>query len=406
MPVWALPYVMPMDDHALVGFEEALQSMAHQERGRIVSNFLTGYQWKTEGVISPVSRREWGKHVRIIKDKTKSLQDKDKESYELKNYEFWLEECAKSIPTQAFVYLDELSKWYYSFIANYVDDEVGTYPRIYPESRQVIYIHYQREDHELVLDPIIPESVKQWHKAWFSICAKVNAAHQTKQIEADGMAVPMGMAATAKEPRPLLANPQPAPVGGEPRKVVLLLKPGEIPTESSVIQAIAEAQSISFDEARQLYNTIKDECGVETLSPNARALGVKGFDSAQFGTPGIGEPRVASLHGLFARLGLSLEICEIVEEGGNDKPLEAGKAHSLVMDSARQKQIASRPRPSKQHSDKTKVKDLWDKWRVGKIQYENKSEFINKMLETTEVKNPKTIRKWIKEWEQIYHLAG
>jgi hypothetical protein len=52
-----------MDDHALVGFEEALQSMAHQKRGRIVPSFLTGYQLKAEGVTSPVSRREWGKHV-------------------------------------------------------------------------------------------------------------------------------------------------------------------------------------------------------------------------------------------------------------------------------------------------------------------------------------------------------
>lgn len=151
LPVWALPYVMPTGRNTLVLFEDALQSMA-QDSGRFVRDLLTGYQWKGRDGVSPVSRREWEKHLEIIKMKTEGLQQK--ESYQNENYGLWLEECAKGIPTQAFVYRDEFKEWYGKAIYTYVDDEDGA---------------YRSEDHELVFDPMLPYSVTEQHKEWFSL---------------------------------------------------------------------------------------------------------------------------------------------------------------------------------------------------------------------------------------------
>lgn len=140
--------------------------------------------------------------------------------------------------------------------------------------------------------------------------------------EAKSLTATADTAATAKEAYPTLASLTPAPFEGEPRKVVLLVKPGELPTESQIIQSIAEGRGIAFDAARQLYNAYKDECGVQVLSPNARAIGGKGFDSSALGTPSIGEPKLHNVDTLFTRLGLVLEIREIETDGGSENICE------------------------------------------------------------------------------------
>jgi hypothetical protein len=59
LPVWALPYVNLKGWSVLVGAEDILCSLAHQDRGRIVPDFLTGYKLNTFGAPVPIEPIVW-----------------------------------------------------------------------------------------------------------------------------------------------------------------------------------------------------------------------------------------------------------------------------------------------------------------------------------------------------------
>jgi hypothetical protein len=180
LPVWALPYVMVNGWCVLVGFEDAILSLNHQSRGRIVPKFLTAY--KTDyfsGEVSPIPAIEWDKYLTHIAEATKGLQDK--ESFPNENYLAWLDVVAKEMPTRCYVCRDEFEDWYYAAIEKNVDEDDRTIfvTKVLPTGVTTVRVPYYCEDYKLVIDPVIPDAILEKHKAWQNIAEFSN--HQSSQ---------------------------------------------------------------------------------------------------------------------------------------------------------------------------------------------------------------------------------
>lgn len=77
----------------------------------------------------------------------------------------------------------------------------------------------------------------------------------------------------------------------------------------------------------------------------------------------------------------------------------AKKAKEIL--SERNSGFAKRPRIARQHPDKLLVKEYWDKLQKNPNIYNTRSDFYRDMFEKTNVKQEKTLKKWIKEWKEV-----
>lgn len=64
------------------------------------------------------------------------------------------------------------------------------------------------------------------------------------------------------------------------------------------------------------------------------------------------------------------------------------------------KTLARKKRPNRNHSDKSRVKEYFERWQEKPETYENQTAFINDMVEKTSVGRTETIRQWLKEWNR------
>ena len=67
----------------------------------------------------------------------------------------------------------------------------------------------------------------------------------------------------------------------------------------------------------------------------------------------------------------------------------------------RQSEIAKKKRRG--HKDKPTVKEWWEKWKTGKISYVDDTDFVNAMMDKTDMKRGNTIRQWMAEWKKYIH---
>lgn len=261
LPVWALPYVVYNGWGVCVAFEEVLQSLAHKTYGRIVPAFLTAYKLNEDGKAAAITPIEWGRQLDYVAMITGGLKSSEGE-YEYKNYPVWLDSVAKAMPTQAFVFLDELSVWYYEFIEKDVDEDDNKIQRLklIPTGEIVEEIvTYRREDYALSLDPDIDGEVREKHKAWFAKDAEQQAMPELRPIQNADPATPEPE--NIKPGESILANTE---------------NPYSI---SRLAQSIAAKKGISSEEAmRWLIGK-----GYKIHPPKTHFIGPKGFDGSSFG---------------------------------------------------------------------------------------------------------------------------
>ncbi|MCX7111462.1 MAG: hypothetical protein NTX45_15310 [Proteobacteria bacterium] len=165
IPVWAIPYVCHLGVSLSAGFGDFLQSLAHKPSGMIKPDFITAYLQDENGAVVPISNNEW---KGLLKD-VKNEEDMRMESEGPLNipYYAWRESSAIITPTQAFLYVDELSRWYYEAHKAYIDHDKNIWVIIDGKHEP---IPYRREDYPLILDPIIPKKVLKKHCEWFEAC--------------------------------------------------------------------------------------------------------------------------------------------------------------------------------------------------------------------------------------------
>ena len=102
-------------------------------------------------------------------------------------YYSWRESSAIITPTQAFLYVDELSHWYYEAHKSYIHQDGNVWVII---DGKHVPIPYQVEDYALILDPIIPDKVLAKHGKWLEACnvqgkGKTNPEPETEAVKPD-----------------------------------------------------------------------------------------------------------------------------------------------------------------------------------------------------------------------------
>ena len=165
IPVWSIPYVCHLGVSLSAGFGDFLRSLAHKKNGMIEPDFITAYLQDENGAVVPISNNEW-------KGLLKDVNNEEGMRMETEGplnvpYYSWRESSAIITPTQAFVYIDELSRWYYEAHKAYIDYDKNIWVIIGGKHEP---IPYRREDYPLILDPIIPKKVLKKHGEWFEAC--------------------------------------------------------------------------------------------------------------------------------------------------------------------------------------------------------------------------------------------
>lgn len=253
LPVWALPYVLYNGLEVLVGFETALQSLANKTYGRIVPPFLTAYKLNECGGYVAISPIEWKRYLDYVAIITKGL--KASEEYEYQKYPIWVDDVAKSLPTQAFLFLDELSNWYYEFTRKNVSEGDGCVYVLYetPRGSELKKIPYRQENYAMSLDPIIDEKVRDKHRAWFIEKPEQPAMSELGPPQnADRATLEAEKASTTEKPEaqpPESTANQPAAQVSEPRKPDE--KAGAEPQGEAGSAVLGEAEASTADSAER-----------------------------------------------------------------------------------------------------------------------------------------------------------
>ncbi len=165
IPVWSIPYVCHLGVSLSAGFGDFLRSLAHKPSGMIEPDFITAYLQDENGAVVPISINEW---KGLLKDvNNEEVMRMETEGPLNVPYYSWRESSAIITPTQAFLYVDELSHWYYEAHKSYIDEDGNVWVIIDGKHEPIPYRH---EDYPLILDPIIPKKVLKKHGEWFEAC--------------------------------------------------------------------------------------------------------------------------------------------------------------------------------------------------------------------------------------------
>lgn len=87
------------------------------------------------------------------------------------------------------------------------------------------------------------------------------------------------------------------------------------------------------------------------------------------------------------------------EDNDISKALEDIKIDEAFMLSWVNTERAKHKRPKRQHPYKSTIKEYWNKWQSGEIDYKNNTDFVAAMMDKSEITRPNTIREWISEWK-------